>query len=38
MTKLEEATEELYLKEFVNGKLNEKCGDFVNEKSGIWTK
>ena len=30
--KLEEATEELYLKEFVNGKLNEKCGDFVNEK------
>ena len=31
-SKLEEATEELYLKEFVNGKLNEKCGDFVNEK------
>jgi leucyl-tRNA synthetase len=31
-SKLEEATEELYLKEFVNGKLNERCGDFVNEK------
>jgi leucyl-tRNA synthetase len=30
--KLEEATEELYLKEFGNGKLNEKCGNFVNEK------
>ncbi len=26
--KLEEATNELYLKEFTNGKLNEKCGDF----------
>ena len=31
-TKLEKATEELYLKEYTNGKLNEKCGDFVNEK------
>ena len=31
-SKLEEATEELYLKEFLSGKLNEKCGDFVNEK------
>jgi leucyl-tRNA synthetase len=31
-SKLEEATEELYLKEFLSGKLNEKCGNFVNEK------
>jgi len=30
--KLEEATKELYLKEFTDGKLNEKCGDFNNEK------
>jgi leucyl-tRNA synthetase len=30
--KLEEATNELYLKEFVGGKLNEKCGDFAGEK------
>ncbi len=31
-SKLEEATNELYLKEFVGGKLNERCGDFENEK------
>jgi len=31
-SKLEKATEELYLKEFDSGKLNEKCGDFANEK------
>ncbi|MGD8918824.1 MAG: leucine--tRNA ligase, partial [Nitrosopumilaceae archaeon] len=31
-SKLEEATNELYLKEFVGGKLNEKCGDFADEK------
>ena len=30
--KLEEATKELYLKEFTDGKLNEKCGKFNNEK------
>jgi leucyl-tRNA synthetase len=30
--KLEEATKELYLKEFTDGKLNEACGDFNNEK------
>ena len=30
--KLEEATKEMYLKEFNNGKLNEKCGRFNNEK------
>jgi len=30
--KLEEATKELYLKEFTDGKLNDKCGDFNNEK------
>jgi len=30
--KLEEATKELYLKEFTDGKLNEACGDFDNEK------
>lgn len=30
--KLEEATKELYLKEFTDGKLNEHCGDFNNEK------
>ena len=30
--KLEEATKELYLKEFTDGKLNEKCGEFNNEK------
>lgn len=30
--KLEEATNELYLKEFTNGKLNDKCGKFENEK------
>jgi len=30
--KLEEATNELYLKEFTNGKLNEKCGEFANIK------
>ncbi len=30
--KLEEATKELYLKEFTDGKLNEQCGDFNNEK------
>jgi len=30
--KLEEATKELYLKEFTNGKLNEKCEQFNNEK------
>jgi len=30
--KLEEATKELYLKEFTDGKLNEKCGQFNNEK------
>ena len=30
--KLEEATKELYLKEFTDGKLNERCGDFNNEK------
>ncbi len=30
--KLEEATNELYLKEFTDGKLNDKCGDFQNEK------
>ncbi|MCV0401229.1 MAG: leucine--tRNA ligase [Nitrosopumilus sp.] len=31
-SKLEEATKELYLKEFTDGKLNEKCGQFNNEK------
>jgi leucyl-tRNA synthetase len=31
-SKLEEATNELYLKEFTGGKLNERCGDFANEK------
>ncbi|MBT8243367.1 MAG: leucine--tRNA ligase, partial [Nitrosopumilus sp.] len=30
--KLEEATKELYLKEFTDGKLNEKCNQFDNEK------
>ncbi|MHA7734655.1 leucine--tRNA ligase [Nitrosopumilus sp. S6] len=30
--KLEEATKELYLKEFTDGKLNEKCGQFNGEK------
>ena len=30
--KLEEATKELYLKEFTDGKLNEKCDTFNNEK------
>ena len=30
--KLEEATNELYLKEFTGGKLNEQCGDFQNIK------
>ncbi len=30
--KLEEATKELYLKEFTDGKLNEKCDMFNNEK------
>ncbi len=30
--KLEEATNELYLKEFTSGKLNEKCGDFAGIK------
>ena len=30
--KLEEATKELYLKEFTDGKLNEKCAQFNNEK------
>ena len=30
--KLEEATKELYLKEFTDGKLNEKCDIFNNEK------
>mgnify|MGYP000557260675 FL=1 len=30
--KLEEATNELYLKEFTSGKLNEQCGDFQNIK------
>ena len=30
--KLEEATKELYLKEFTDGKLNEKCDEFNNEK------
>ena len=30
--KLEEATKELYLKEFTDGKLNEECGKFNNEK------
>ncbi|EIJ66305.1 putative leucine--tRNA ligase [Candidatus Nitrosopumilus salaria BD31] len=30
--KLEEATKELYLKEFTDGKLNEKCDEFDNEK------
>ncbi len=30
--KLEEATKELYLKEFADGKLNEKCDKFNNEK------
>ncbi len=30
--KLEEATNELYLKEFTDGKLNDKCGEFQNEK------
>ena len=30
--KLEEATKELYLKEFTDGKLNDKCGEFNNEK------
>lgn len=31
-SKLEEATNELYLKEFTGGKLNEKCGQFANTK------
>ncbi len=31
-SKLEEATKELYLKEFTDGKLNEKCAQFNNEK------
>ena len=31
-SKLEEATKELYLKEFTKGKLNERCGKFNNEK------
>ena len=31
-SKLEEATNELYLKEFTSGKLNEKCGEFANIK------
>ena len=30
--KLEEATKELYAKEFSDGKLNEKCGQFKGEK------
>jgi len=30
--KLEEATKELYLKEFTDGKLNERCGQFNNQK------
>ena len=30
--KLEEATKELYLKEFTDGKLNKVCGQFNNEK------
>ncbi|MFQ5782965.1 MAG: leucine--tRNA ligase [Nitrosopumilus sp.] len=30
--KLEEATKELYLKEFTDGKLNERCAQFDNEK------
>ena len=30
--KLEEATKELYLKEFTDGKLNDKCGQFNGEK------
>ena len=30
--KLEKATKELYLKEFTDGKLNEKCAQFNNEK------
>ena len=30
--KLEEATKALYLKEFTDGKLNDKCGQFSNEK------
>ena len=31
-SKLEEATKELYLKEFAEGRLNEKCGKFSNER------
>ncbi len=31
-TKLEDATKELYLKEFTDGKLNDKCGQFNGEK------
>ncbi len=31
-SKLEEATKELYLKEFTDGRLNERCGKFSNEK------
>ena len=31
-SKLEEATKELYLKEFTDGKLNERCDKFSNEK------
>jgi len=30
--KLEEATKQLYLKEFTDGKLNERCGQFNNQK------
>ncbi|MBI1662336.1 MAG: leucine--tRNA ligase [Nitrosopumilus sp.] len=30
--KLEEATKELYLKEFTDGKLNDRCGQFDGEK------
>ena len=30
--KLEEATKELYFKEFTDGKLNDKCAQFENEK------
>ena len=30
--RLDEATKELYLKEFTDGKLNERCGQFAGEK------
>ena len=36
--KLEEATKELYLKEFTDGKLNDKCLQFDGEKVQFWSR